>query len=195
MGRLAEAIAQRVTEVNTVAPSALFLAGGGSKLDGLRERVAKCLGMDERRVATAGSNYNKSAFADGLNLENPEYATPLGIAVSAGLGLLNDSYVIILNGEKAKLFRSGSLTLRDILLMNGYTYADMLGRTGKNLTVTVDGRRTHLRGEPAVPAVLMVNGEDAALTTVVNAGDHISFTPARSGADAARTLGELLGKG
>ena len=195
LGRLAEAIAQRVTEVNTVAPSALFLAGGGSKLDGLRERVAKCLGMDERRVATAGSNYNKSAFADGLNLENPEYATPLGIAVSAGLGLLNDSYVIILNGEKAKLFRSGSLTLRDILLMNGYTYADMLGRTGKNLTVTVDGRRRHLRGEPAVPAVLMVNGEDAALTTVVNAGDHISFTPARSGADAARTLGELLGKG
>ena len=195
LGRLAEAIAQRVTEVNTVAPSALFLAGGGSKLDGLRERVAKCLGMDERRVATAGSNYNKSAFADGLNLENPEYATPLGIAISAGLGLLNDSYVIILNGEKAKLFRSGSLTLRDILLMNGYTYADMLGRTGKNLTVTVDGRRTHLRGEPAVPAVLMVNGEDAALTTVVNAGDHISFTPARSGADAARTLGELLGKG
>lgn len=46
-----------------------------------------------------------------------------------------------------------------------------------------------------MPAVLMVNGEDAALTTVVNAGDHISFTPARSGADAARTLGELLGKG
>ncbi len=194
LGRLAEAIAQRVTEVNTVAPSALFLAGGGSKLDGLRERVAKCLGMDERRVATAGNNYAKSAFADGLNLENPEYATPLGIAVSAGLGLLNDSYVVTLNGEKAKLFRSGSLTLRDILLMNGYTYADMLGRTGKNLTVTVDGRRTHLRGEPAVPAILMINGEEAALTTIVNAGDHIAFTPARSGADAARTLSQLLGE-
>ena len=133
MERLAEAIAQRVTEVNTVAPSALFLAGGGSKLDGLRERVAKCLGMDERRVAIAGNNYAKSAFADGLELENPEYATPLGIAVSAGLGLLNDSYVVTLNGETAKLFRSGSLTLRDILLMNGYTYADMLGKTGKNL--------------------------------------------------------------
>ena len=96
------------------------------KLEGLRERVAKCLGMDERRVATAGSNYAKSAFADELDLGNPEYATPLGIAVSAGLGLLNDSYVVTLNGETAKLFRSGSLTLRDILLMNGYTYADML---------------------------------------------------------------------
>lgn len=195
LGRLAEAIAQRVAEVNTAAPSALFLAGGGSKLDGLRERVAKCLGMDERRVAIAGNNYAKSAFADEINLENPEYATPLGIAVSAGLGLLNDSYVVTLNGEKAKLFRSGSLTLRDILLMNGYTYADMLGRTGKNLNVTLDGRRVRLRGEPAVPAILMVNGEEAAITSIVNAGDHITFTPARSGADAARTLGQLLGEG
>ena len=195
LGRLAEAIAQRVAEVNTAAPSALFLAGGGSKLDGLRERVAKCLGMDERRVAIAGNNYAKSAFADEINLENPEYATPLGIAVSAGLGLLNDSYVVTLNGEKAKLFRSGSLTLRDILLMNGYTYADMLGRTGKNLNVMLDGRRVRLRGEPAVPAILMVNGEEAAITSIVNAGDHITFTPARSGADAARTLGQLLGEG
>ena len=32
----------------------LFLAGGGSKLDGLRERVAQSMGMDERRVAIAG---------------------------------------------------------------------------------------------------------------------------------------------
>lgn len=194
MGRLAEAIAARVTEVNTVAPSALFLAGGGSKLNGLRERTAKCLGMDERRVAIAGNNYSKSVFADGLNLENPEYATPLGIAVSAGLGLLNDSYVVTLNGETAKLFRSGSLTLRDILLMNGYTYADMLGRTGKTLSVTLDGRRMSMRGEPAVPAILTVNGEEASLTTIINAGDRITFTPARSGEDAARTLGQLLGE-
>lgn len=194
MERLAGAIASRVMEVNTTAPSALFLAGGGSKLDGLREKVAKSLGMEERRVAIAGNNYAKSAFADELNLENPEYATPLGIAVSAGLGLLNDSYVITLNGETAKLFRSGILTLRDILLMNGYTYADMLGKTGKNLSVTLDGKRMVLRGEPAVPAVLTVNGEEASITTVVNAGDRIGFIPARSGADAARTLGELLGE-
>ena len=195
MGRLAEAIAQRVTEVNTTAPSALYLAGGGSKLDGLRQLVAKSLDMDERRVAIAGSNYAKSAFSDGIDLGNPEYATPLGIAVSAGLGLLNDSYVVTLNGESAKLFRSGSLTLRDSLLMNGYTYADLLGRTGKNLNVTLDGQRVLLRGEPAAPAILTVNGEEASLSTVVNAGDNITFTPARSGADAVRTLGQLLGEG
>ncbi len=193
MERLAEAIAAQVLEVNGTSPSALFLAGGGSKLDGLREKVAKSLKMDERRVAIAGSNYGKSAFSDTLDLENPEYATPLGIAVSAGLGLLNDSYVVTLNGETAKLFRSGVLTLRDILQMNGYTYADMLGRSGKNVTVTLDSRRVTLRGEPAVPAVLSVNGKEATLSTVIHAGDRIDFAPARSGADASRTLGELLG--
>ncbi len=194
MGRLAEAIAAQVTDLNGGAPSALFLAGGGSKLDGLREKVAVSLGMDERRVAIAGNNFAKSAFADEINLNNPEYATPLGIAVSAALGLLNDSYVISLNGETAKLFRSGVLTIRDILLMNGYTYADMLGRSGKNLGVTLNGRHMILRGEPAAPAILRVNGEEAAIHAVVHAGDSIRFQPARSGKDAARTLGELLGK-
>ena len=194
MGRLAEAIAAQVSELNGGAPSALFLAGGGSKLDGLRERVAASLGMDERRVAIAGSNFAKSAFSDSLDLNNPEYATPLGIAVSAALGLLNDSYVITLNGETAKLFRSGMLTVRDILLMNGYNYSDMLGRSGKNLGVTLNGRHMILRGEPAVPAILTVNGEEAAITTVVHAGDNIRFEPARCGKDAAKTLGELLGE-
>lgn len=128
-------------------------------------------------------------------LERPEYATPLGIAISAGLGLLNDSYVVMLNGQSAKLFRNGVLTLRDILLMNGYSYADMVGKTGKSLNLTVDGKRVVLRGEPAVPAVLQVNGEEAALSTLVHAGDHIRFIPARNGESAHRTLEELLGPG
>ncbi|MCI8423642.1 MAG: pilus assembly protein PilM [Lawsonibacter sp.] len=195
MDRLAEAIAQQVAEVNGGAPSALFLAGGGSKLAGLQERVARNLGMDEKRVAIAGNNYALSAFSDGLELENPEYATPLGIAISAGLGLLNDSYVVILNGQTAKLFRSGVLTLQDILLMNGYNYGDMMGRTGKSLNLTLDGKHLVLRGEPAAPAVLRINGKEATLSSVVNAGDQIQFVPAKNGASATRTLGELLGSG
>ena len=78
--------------------------------------------------------------------------------------------------------------------MNGYSYADMVGKTGKNLTVTLDGKRLVFRGEPAVPAVLRVNDEEATLSTVVHAGDHIHFIPASHGQPAARTLGELLGE-
>ena len=193
LDKLADAISKQILSVNNVAPSAVFLAGGGSKLSGLRERVAERLEMDENRVAIAGNNFALSVFSESLDLEKPEYATPLGIAISAGLGLLNDSYVVMLNGQTAKLFRNGVLTLRDILLMNGYTYADMVGKTGKNLTLTLDGRRVILRGEPAVPAVLRVNDEEASLSTVVHAGDQIRFIPASHGASAHSTLEELLG--
>ncbi|MCF2618576.1 pilus assembly protein PilM [Oscillibacter valericigenes] len=192
MDKLATAIAEQVLETNGAAPSALFLAGGGSKLSGLKGKVSEKLNMDEKRVAIAGNNFAKSVYADSIKLDDPEYATPLGIAVSAGLGLLNDSYVVLLNGKPAKLFRSGVLTLRDILLMNGYTYSDILGRNGKSLVVTLNGQRIILRGEPSVPAALTVNEREAALSAVVHAGDSVSFVPARGGADAQRTLGELL---
>ena len=118
MERLADAIAQQILDINGGAPSALFLAGGGSKLVSFKSKMASVMGMEEKRVALVGSNFAKSAFSEEVDLNNPEYATPLGIAISAGMGLLNDSYVVKLNGHTAKLFRNGSLNLRDILLMN-----------------------------------------------------------------------------
>lgn len=193
MERLSGAISQQILDINGGAPSALFLAGGGSKLRGFKTKMAQVMGMEEKRVALVGNNFAKSAFSDDLDLNTPEYATPLGIAISAGMGLLNDSYVVKLNGQTAKLFRNGSLNLRDILLMNGYSYSDLVGKTGQNLTITIDGRRMVYRGAPASPAVLKVNGEEAPITTLIHAGDHIDFTPAQNGANAERTLGAILG--
>lgn len=46
---LSKEIARQVLDVNGNAPSALFLAGGGSKLPGLQERVAQALEMDPKR--------------------------------------------------------------------------------------------------------------------------------------------------
>ncbi len=191
---LAQEIAQRVVALNGAPPSALFLAGGGSKLEGLREMVAEALKMDQRRVALAGNNYEMTAFADEYDLNDPELATPLGIAVSAGLGLISDSYRIMLNGQPAKLFRSGARTVLELLMMNGYTSADLLGRTGKNLSVTVDGRRMVFRGQPASPCVLRLNGQESAPSALVYAGDSIEFTPAVPGEDARRAVKDLLGQ-
>ena len=190
---LAQEIAQRVLSLNGGVPSALFLAGGGSKLEDLREMVAEALDMDESRVALAGNNYEISAFSEDYELNDPELATPLGIAVSAGLGLISDSYRIMLNGTPAKLFRSGALTVLELLMMNGYSSVDLLGRTGKNLSVMVDGQRMVFRGQPAQPCVLTLNGVEAPPSALVYAGDSIEFTPAVSGEPARRTLKDLLG--
>lgn len=188
---LAREIAQRVLALNGSAPSAVFLAGGGSKLPTLQEKVADALDMDLRRVAIAGGHFKNTVCSDTLTLEDPEYTTPLGIAVSAGLGLISDSCQVLLNGTPAKLFRSGSLTAMELLMMNGYTYADLLGRSGKPLVLQVDGRRTVFHGEPPIPARLRINGADAQPSFVVHAGDQVEFTPAAAGADCRLTAEEL----
>lgn len=193
MKQLADELARRIREVNGGAPSAVFLAGGGSKLEGLLDAVASSLEMDPRRVAIAGANFKASAFSDEEKLNDPEYATPLGIAVSAGLGLISDSYRVRLNGQPAKLFRSGVLTALDVLQMNGYNYADLIGRTGASLAVTIDGRRTLYRGEPAAPSALRINGQELPPSTVIQAADSIEFTPACPGKPGRRTLAEALG--
>ena len=154
ISHLCKEIAEKITEVNGGAPSAVFLAGGGSKLKGILEGVTEALQMDEKRVAIAGSNFKASAFSKEYDLNNPEYATPLGIAVSTGLNLINDSYHVMLNGKRAKLFRNGQLKILNVLMMNGYQYRDLFGRSGSSLIVTVDGKRTVLYGKPATNSKL-----------------------------------------
>lgn len=77
--------------------------------------------------------------------------------------------------------------------MNGYSSVDLLGRTGKNLSVMVDGQRMVFRGQPAQPCMLKLNGEEAPPSALVYAGDNIEFIPAISGEPARRTLKDLLG--
>lgn len=189
---LCEEIADRILEVNSGPPSAVFLAGGGSKLSGIKEGIAQCLKMDVKRVAIAGNNFKINAVSDDYNLDNPEYATPLGITISAGLNLINDSFRVTLNGSQARLFRSGSLTVLDILMMNGFGYQDLLGRSGTNLSFSMNGKRKVLYGGHAMPAVLKLNGQEANVSDIVCAGDDIEFIPAVHGKPAAATLEDVI---
>ncbi len=189
---LTNEIASEISKINGGAPSAVFLAGGGSKLANLCEGVAKSLSMDKKRVAIAGGHFKNSAVSDVIDLNDPEYTTPLGIAVSSGLGLLNDSYRIKLNGEPAKLFRNDGVSTLEVLMMNGYSYNDLIGKNGKNLLLDINGKRKVYPGTPSIPSVLLVNGHEAAPSNILHAGDEIEFTPAKPGKDAKITAGQIL---
>ena len=193
IAQLAAELARQVLALNDGPPSALFLAGGGSKLHHLTNLVAAALNMDPQRVAIAGNNFKISAFSQEYDLNDPEYTTPLGIAVSTGLGLISNSARVTLNGMPAKLFRNGALTALEILMMNGYSYADLIGRSGPSLSVTIDGTRTLYRGEASLPAVLEINGRAGAHSTVIHTGDAISFTPAIPGKAPEVTFSQAVG--
>lgn len=190
---LCKEISDKILEVNGNAPSAIFLAGGGSKLAGLKEGLTEALKMDENRIAIAGNNFRTNAYSDEYDLNNPEYTTPLGIVISSGLNLINDSFRVTLNGKPAKLFRSGSFTALNLLMMNGYSYQDILGQTGLSLVITINGKRKIFYGMAAQPASLLINKKDGRLSDIIHAGDSIEFTPAVPGVSASRRLGELEG--
>ncbi len=190
---LCKEIADKILEINGGAPSALFLAGGGSKLAGLKDELTVTLGMDETRVAVAGNYFQANACSAEYDLNNPEYATPLGIVVSSGLNMINDSFRVMLNGRPAKLFRTGSFTALNLLMMNGYTFRDIIGRSGANLTVTVNGRRKVFYGTATQPASLLINQQEGRLSEVIHAGDIIDFVPAVQGQPARPCLGDIEG--
>lgn len=193
MDLLCREIAEKILEINGNAPSALFLAGGGSKLTGVKDGLTAALQMDAKRVAIAGNNFRTSAFSDEYDLNNPEYATPLGIVVSSGLNLINASFRVILNGRPANLFRSGSFTALNLLMMNGFSFLDIMGRSGANLVVTVNGKRKVFYGTPVEPATLFINQKEGRLSEIIKAGDEIDFTPAVSGVSARACLGDIDG--
>lgn len=193
VARLAQEIADRILEVNMGAPSAIFLAGGGSRMRGLTGRITEALGVDGSRASVAGRYFSRQTFSENCELEDPEYATPLGILISAGLNLINDSFSVLLNGKQAKLFSNGTLHVSDILMMNGYTYSDLIGRAGKSIVITVDGVRRVFYGTPGEPAVLRLNGEESRISDLVHAGDEITFVPAHNGTDAQARTADIFG--
>lgn len=189
---LCREISEHICDVNGGPPSAVFLAGGGSKLASMRACIARHLNMDINRVAIAGGNFQTYAFSDTYDLNDPEYATPLGIAISTGLNLISESFHVTLNGSRAKLFRSSTITVLDILMMNGYSNHDLLPRAGQRLTIRLNGKQTVYYGVPGEPADLRINGREAKISDQVHAGDSIEFTPAVQGQPARRCVKDLL---
>lgn len=185
-------IAKGIVEVNGGSPSAVFLAGGGSKLKGVLEGVRDALQMDDKRIAIAGNNFKATAFSKEYDLNNPELATPLGIAVSTGLNMINDSYHLTLNGKRARLFRNGALNILNVLAMNGYQYRDLFGRSGSSMILTINGKRSVLYGEPATNCTLTLNGNPATPSELVKAGDVLEFIPAKAGEAAKAKVSDVV---
>lgn len=192
MRSLCSEIATRIMDVNGAPTSAVFLVGGGSKLPDMCECVAEYLKLDKKRVAIGGNNFTLHVDSPDYDITGPEFATPLGIAISAAMNLINDSFSITLNGNKAKLFRSGKLSVLDVLLMNGYTYNQLISRSGQSMMIHLNGSKKIFYGEHPATAVITINGKEASITNLVQAGDEVKFQPAVQGKDAHPTLEDIV---
>ncbi|MDR0469349.1 MAG: pilus assembly protein PilM [Peptococcaceae bacterium] len=191
--RLVNVICEKITAVNAKPPAALFLVGGGSQIPGLASMAAKALGMEESRVVVGGSaNMKKQAVSD-QEIFGPEYATPLGIAITAVQRDKDDAFTIMVNGEKVPMPGVWEMTVLDALQLAGFKYSQIMGRAGRTLIYEMDGERRSLRGGLPGASSITRNGRDCALGDMVTPGDQLLFEPAHPGKDAILTVGEAAG--
>lgn len=189
---LGDIICEKIVECNGRSPSAVFLVGGGSKVPMLCDMIADRLSLDRRKVAVGGNNFMKRVVVSQDDICGPEYATPLGIALTAANSGDSHGFSITLNGEKRQLFRSSAMTLMDVLLLCGYKYSDILGKNGRSIEYELNGNRCICRGEHLKPATLKINGADVNITAPIKSGDIVEISPAECGDDAALKVGQFM---
>ncbi len=189
---LAKIICDRILEINGKAPSAIFLVGGGSQVVGLCEKISDILQMDKSRVGVGSNIYMKKMVESELEIFGPEYATPVGIALTASRLRNNKTIVITVNGENVYLPPNKSYQLVDALTYSGFGHNKIMERSGKPVNFKVNDKKRIARGEPPIPAIIKINGKETALTASVQPNDKIEITPAKRGADAKIFVKDIL---
>jgi len=187
---LAQTICTEILAANGEAPQAVFLVGGGSKLPGLPELVAKGLGLDPARVAVGSREMIRGITAPKSIEIGTEHATPVGIAITASEGVKYDFTTITLNGRKIRALDTRRLTVFELCSLGGIKPEQLMARSGKGLVFTADGEKVMLRGTPSVPSEMTLNGKPCSLNSQVRKGDEVTIVPAVPGEDAAALLSD-----
>lgn len=191
---LAETIAKNILDANGTAPAAVFLVGGGSLIPDLTTLVSDKLHIPENRVAVGGQTYQKNVVRGTEETAGPEYVTPIGIGITATLQTGYDFSTVTLNGKKVRLFDSKAVTVADILMNAGYKTTQIIGKSGRGLTFTLNGEKQSVRGETSTPAAIDVGGKSVPLEYTVKKGDIIEFTPATVGQNASVCISDIVGE-
>ncbi len=191
---LADSIVQKILEANGGPPTATFLVGGGSRTPGLRPLVAEKLGVEENKVAGGGVNYIKRSVRADEKYLSVEYATPVGIAITAIHNSGQEAATVLLNEKRVRLLNSSTLRVLDVLLRGGYEYRRIMGHSGESLSFVLNGEERKLRGGIPTLARIEVNGAPAGITSPVQEGDKIVFVPAQDGENAHATVRDVAGE-
>lgn len=187
-----EDIADRIIVQNEKNPSAIFLIGGGSQMPMLPELLANRLGLNKERVAVRRIETIKNLEYEKLVVSGPEGITPVGILAKTLEYHDIDFIETTVNGRFIKLFQSKPLKVRDALVSVEFNPRDLIQKKGKNLNITINGKKITFFGECGEPAQIYVNNKEANLDTVISDGSIIRIEPAKAGQDAKRCINDII---
>ncbi len=186
-------ISDKIKELNGDRPvSAVFVVGGGGKITGFTEALAKEMGIMAERVALRGEEVLKNVDYqfEGAKRDSA-YVTPVGICLNF-YDQKNNFIFVTFNDKRIKLYDNGHLTIADAAMQAGFPNEGLFPKRGPELNFIVNGKPHLVRGQVGEGAVVKLNGKEVSLTTPIVAGDKIIVEESTEGEAATATIGSLL---
>lgn len=192
MNKIVKAVADKIKELNgNKSVAAAFVVGGGGKIHGFTEALAKELGVVDERVALRGEEVMKNIIFEQDGIEKDSLlVTPIGICLNY-YETKNNFIMIHFNGDMMKLYDNGQLTIVDAAMQAGFSADELFPRRGREISFVVNGTSRMIRGSEGESAVITMNGKHVGINTPLEFNCDIVFTPSTEGARGSGTIADL----
>lgn len=191
MTRLA---AEKIKELNGNKPvSAVFVVGGGGKIETYTERVAKHLGIAPERCAVRGEEVmTKVDFMEKNVVKDSLLVTPIGICMNY-YEQSNNFIFVNFNEKRIKLYDNSHLAIVDAAIIAEFPNEDLFPKRGESLDFILNGQALSLRGKRGESATVWLNGEEADIHSSIRSNDIIRVVPSTAGEKASMVVSKLPG--
>ncbi|MCF0131156.1 MAG: pilus assembly protein PilM [Pseudobutyrivibrio sp.] len=192
MDKITTEVAEKIIEVNGgKSVSAAFIVGGGGKIHGFTEALAKKLDIIPERVALRGEEVMKNITFEQQEIQKDSLlVTPIGICLNY-YEQKNNFIMINFNGEMMKLYDNGQLTIVDAAMQAGFSAEQLFPRRGREINFTVNGIPRMIRGTEGESAVVTMNGIQCGINTKLEFNCKVELTPSTEGGSGSGTIADL----
>jgi cell division protein FtsA len=190
--QITKSIAKKIIELNGgKSVSAVFVVGGGGKITGFTQNLARELDISPERVALRGEEVlGEVDFQTEQVKKDSMFVTPIGICMNF-YDQKNNFIFVQFNGERVKLYDKNNLTIVDAAMQAGFSNDGLFPKRGKELNFFINGKGRMVRGELGEAAVITLNGEPAGMNASIEANDKIVVIESTAGAPASVEINQL----
>lgn len=188
---MAKDVALKIKRMNGgKSVSAVFIVGGGGRMPGYAKAVAKELGLAPERVALRGEEVMQNIIFEEEVTKDSLLVTPIGICLNY-YEQSNNFIFVSFNGSRIKLYDNNSITVGDVALQAQFPKEHLFPKRGRELEFSINGKRKLVRGLLGESARVLVNEEEATISTQVRSNDVIRVVESTCGLEAHATLDSL----
>ena len=185
-------VADKIKELNgDKSVSAVFVVGGGGKLPGYTQALAKELDIQKERVAVRGEEVMLNIeFLDQNARRDSLMVTPIGICLSF-YEQSNNFIFVYFNEQRIKIYDNNKVAVVDAAMQAEFPNDGLFPKRGKELNYYVNGRQRIVRGELGEAAVITVNGNETDIYAPIHANDQIKVIESTAGRAAQLDINQL----